>query len=152
MALVLGQPAEASQYKIKNFYLGMDRAEVQEQYALFQKNKIAEYISIEKEQYRDLIKLDNAFSSMGNLLEIGYDENEKCNDITFQYKTVNILFDAAKLDVEAFIQKLQKDYNIPEMEYHDMGVVKIWKYEDTEQGIKISVDNNKNLRLQYLKQ
>lgn len=148
---ISAQSTIQKKFKVKEFYLGMDRSEVQTQYELFLKNKIAQYISIEKEKYRDIIKLDNELSSMGNKLEIGYNEKGKCNSITFQYKTVNILFNASKLDAKEFVQKFQKEYKIPKMEFKDMGFVKSWIYNDKKRGIKLTIDDSKNLRLQYLK-
>ena len=150
ISLTLAQFTKPEKFKIKDFYLGMERSEVKVQYELFQKKKVAKYISIEKENYRDLIMLDNEFSSMGNKLEIAYDESLKCNGITFQYKTVDILFDAAKMEAKDFVEKFKKDYKIPKMEYKNMGFVNSWIYTDEKQGIKISIDDYKNLRLQYL--
>jgi hypothetical protein len=118
---------------------------------MFQKQKVAQYISIENEKYRDMIKIDNEFSSMGNKIDIFYDESGKANSIHFQYKTANILFDAEKLTPEEFVNKFQKDHNIPNMEFKDLGIVKSWIYFDEKTGTKLSIDDYKNVKLQYEK-
>jgi len=46
---------EKEQLVIKGFSLGMNKAEVKKVYEQFEKDKVAEYISIENEKYRDLI-------------------------------------------------------------------------------------------------
>ena len=142
---------EAEPLKFKGFYIGMSRSQVQEVYKKLQANKVAEYISIEKENYRDLIKIDNEFSSMGNKVEIFYDESEKVSGITFQYKTVNILFNGSSQSAEEFVNALTEKYELPEMEVEDMGITKIWKCQLEKEGLKISVDGSKNLRIQMLK-
>jgi len=147
-----GSVQNSDRFIIKDFYLGMKRTEVNKIYNLLKKNEVAQYISVEKENYRDLIKLDNEFSSMGNKIEIAYDENEKVQEITFQYKTVNILFDSEKLEAKDFVKKFQEEYKIDKMEYKDMGFVKSWIYIDKELKIKISIDDYKNLRLQKIKE
>lgn len=138
-------------FKIKGFYLDMSRIEVKEIYDNLKKNEVAQYISFEKENFRDLIKLDNEFSSMGNKIEIAYEEDEKLKELTFQYKTVNILFKAEKLSAAEFVQQFKDEFGIAEMEYKDMGFVKKWSYTDKKRNIKISIDDSKNLRLQKFK-
>jgi len=142
------QASDSLNFNIKGFYLGMERKEVKEIYDNFKKNEVAKYISIESEKYRDLIQLDNEFSSMGNKIEIAYSEDGKTEGITFQYKTVDILFDAEKLSAEEFVKKFQKEYQIEEMKFEDMGIVKSWIYTDDKLNLKISIDGSKNLRLQ----
>jgi hypothetical protein len=139
-------------FDIKGFYLGMNREEVKTIYDNFKKNQIAEYVSLEQENYRDLINLDNEFSSMGNKIEVAYDDSLKATNITFQYKTVAILFDYGNLDETEFVEAFRKDYKIPEMKFEDMGMVKTWGYANTEAGYKISIDDYKNVRLQVPKE
>jgi hypothetical protein len=55
----------------------------------------------------DLIQVDNEFSSMGNKIEIGYDESGKVTTIKFQYKTVDILFEASALSAEDFVARFR---------------------------------------------
>ena len=136
---------------IIGFYLGMNKEEVKTIYEDFQKQKVAKYISIENEKYRDMIKLDNEFSSMGNKIDIFYEESGKANSIHFQYKTAIILFEAEKLTPEEFVEKFKKEYNIPNMEFKDLGIVKSWIYIDEKTGTKLSIDDNKNVKLQYEK-
>ncbi len=142
---------ETEPLKIKGFYIGMSKSQVQEVYKKLQADKIAAYISIESENYRDLIKIDNEFSSMGDKVEIFYDESMKVSGITFQYKTVNILFNSTDQSAEEFVETLVKKFELPEMEMEDMGITKIWKCQLEKQGLKISVDGSKNLRIQMLK-
>lgn len=135
---------------VKGFFLEMTREAAQEVYDGFVADQVADRISMEKEAYRDLITLDNEFSSMGNKVELAYDENETVTGITFHYKTVEVLFDAGGEDAEAFVKRFCDDYGLPEMQFDDQGVIQIWKYEDEASGFKVSVDNAKNLRIQAL--
>lgn len=136
--------------KMKGFSLGMDKAAVKKIYQQMEKEKVATYISIEREEYRDLIKLDNEFSSMGNKIEIEYDDKMKAKNITFQYTTVDILFEAIDMEAEVLVKLIEKKYNLPEMVFEDQGFVKIWKYINEKLKYKISVDDYKNLRLQRI--
>ena len=138
-------------FNIQGFYLGMNREEVKKLYDNFEQTQIAKHISLEKENYRDLIKLDNEFSSMGNKIEIAYDDSLEVINITFQYKTVAILFDYGNLEEGEFVEAFKKEYEIPEMKFEDMGMVKTWSYVNNEKKYKISIDDYKNLRLQVLK-
>ncbi|MBA7537417.1 hypothetical protein ES705_29684 [subsurface metagenome] len=137
---------------LKGFYVGITKEEVKILYEKFKTNAVAQYIDIETEAYRDQIKLDNEFSSMGNKIDIMYDEEGKATSITFQYKTVDILFNAAQMSAEELVKKLQEKLQIPEMKFQDMGMVKSWSHTYEEVKVKLSVDNNKNIRLQALKE
>jgi hypothetical protein len=138
-------------FNIQGFYLGMNREEVKKVYDDFEQKQIAKYIALEKENYRDLIKLDNEFSSMGNKIEIAYNDSLEVINVTFQYKTVAILFEYGNLDESEFVEAFKKEYKIPEMKFEDMGMVKTWSYVNPEEGYKISIDDYKNLRLQVPK-
>jgi uncharacterized protein YuzE len=132
---------------IKGFYLGMDKTEVQKLYQKLKSDHVAEYISIENSEFRDLIQVDNEFSSMGNKIEIGYDENGKVTNIKFQYKTVDILFEASSLEAEDFVNRFREEYNIPEMEFQDLGMIKTWSYSDEARKFSLSIDDYKNITL-----
>jgi len=147
--LFAGEKQEG-RFEMKGFYLGMEQAKVQALYEQLQKDKMAEYVSLEREKYRDMIKLDNEFSSMGNKIDIEYDDDGLAKKITFQYKTVAILFDAGDLDAGGLVQKIEEEYHLPEMEFEDMGMVKTWTYVNDKLNYKISVDDVKNVRLQRM--
>jgi len=142
--------SDSEPLKIKGFYLGMEKTEVHKLYQKLKSDQVAEYISIESSEFRDLIQVDNEFSSMGNKIEIGYDESQKVTDIKFQYKTVDILFDASALDAEDFVNRFREEYNIPEMEFQDMGMVKTWSYSDETRKFSLSIDDYKNITLKAL--
>ena len=142
--------AENETLQMKGFYLGMEKSDVQKNYQQLMNDKVAKYISIEKGEYRDLIKLDNEFSSMGNKIEIEYDDTGKAKSITFQYKTVDILFEASEMEAEVLVEEIEEKYELPEMVFEDLGMVKIWKYVNEELKYKISVDDYKNVRLQRI--
>lgn len=135
---------------VMGFHLGMDREAVQDVYQGFVEDQVAERVSMEKEDYRDLITLDNELSSMGNKVELAYDDDGAVTGITFQHKTVDILFDATAEDAEAFVARFCRDHGLPEMEKKDQGVIVVWSYTDEANGYKVSVDNSKNLRIQRL--
>jgi hypothetical protein len=136
--------------KIKGFHLGMDKTEVENLCQKLKSEQVAQYISIESSEYRDLIQVDNEFSSMGNKIEVGYDEGGKANYLKFQYKTVNILFEAGALNAEDFVNKFREEYSIPEMEFQDMGIVKTWSYSDEVRKFSVSIDDNKNITMKPL--
>ena len=138
-------------FQIKGFYLGMTKQEVKSIYEKFKEQKIAQHLSRESEEYRDIIKIDNEMSSMGNKIEIMYDDSLHANGITFQYKIVEILFDYGNQEAEQFVEAFTEEYNIPEMEFKDMGIIKNWHYINKELGYKILIDDGKNVRLQMLK-
>ena len=140
--------AESEPIEVKGFYLGMEKSDVQKVYEQLENDKVATYISIEQEKYRDLIKLDNEFSSMGNKIEIEYDDAGKARNITFQYKTVDILFEASDMEAEALVKLIEKKYLLPELIFEDQGFIKIWTFINEKLEYKISVDDYKNLRLQ----
>ena len=142
--------AENEALEIKGFYLGMEKSAVQKNYQQFMNDKVAKNISIENGEYRDLIKLDNEFSSMGNKIEIEYDDTGKAKSITFQYTTVDILFEASDMEAEILVKEIEKKYKLPEMVFEDLGMIKIWKYVNEELKYKISVDDYKNVRLQRI--
>ncbi len=135
---------------LKGFYLGMGKNEVNQLYQKLKSDQVAQYISIEPSEYRDLIQLDNEFSSMGNKIELNYDESGKVVYIKFQYKTVAILFDAGAMSAEEFVQKFTEEYNIPEMEFKAMGLVKTWSCTDETRKFSLSIDDNKNITLKAL--
>lgn len=136
--------------KLKGFYLGMDKTEVHSVYQKMKSDQMAQYISIESSEFRDLIQVDNEFSSMGNKIEVGYDENGKVTSIKFQYKTVDILFDAGSLSAEEFVSKFSEEYEIPEMKFEDMGMVKTWSCSDETRKFSLSIDDYKNITLKKL--
>jgi len=136
---------------VKGFYVGMERSEVKKIYEQFKKDKIASHLNFEKENYRDLIMVDNEFSSMSNKIEVAYDENYKATGITFQYKTVPILFESGKLGAEEFVKKFVEEYKLPEMKYEDMGMFKMWSVILDTLKIKVSIDDYKNIRIQKVK-
>lgn len=135
---------------VKGFHLGMDREAVKEVYDGFVRDQVAERISMESEEYRDLITVDNELSSMGNKVELAYDESGLVKGITFQHKTVDILFDAAEEGAEAFVARFCEEFGLPAMEKKDQGVIVLWALTNEAEGFKVSVDNNKNLRIQQL--
>lgn len=130
---------------LKGFYLGMDKSEVQEIYQKYKTAETAKYISIDSSQYRDLIQLDNEFSSMGNKIEITYENNAKVTSIKFQYKTSAILFKYDTDDPEVFVQKFTEEFNIPEMQFEDMGMVKTWTYKNESSKYSVSIDDYLNI-------
>jgi uncharacterized protein YuzE len=132
---------------LKGFYLGMEKTEVRSAYQKLKSDEVAQYVSIESSEFRDLIQVDNEFSSMGNKIEIGYNESGKVISIKFQYKTVDILFDAKSLSAEEFVKKFSEEYGIPEMKFQDMGMVKTWTYSDEAQKFTLTIDDNKNITL-----
>jgi len=136
--------------KLKGFYLGMDKTEVHSVYQKMKSDEMAQYISIESSEFRDLIQVDNEFSSMGNKIEIVYDESGKVTSIKFQNKTVDILFDASALSAEEFVNKFSEEYEIPEMKFNDMGMVKTWTYSDEARKFSLSIDDYKNITLKTL--
>ena len=138
-------------FEIRGFYLGMTKQDVKGIYEKFKEQEIAEHLSMETEDYRDIIKVDNEMSSMGNKIEIMYDDSLHANSITFQYKAVEILFDYGNQEVEQFVKTFAEEYKIPEMEFKDMGMIKNWRYINKEVGYKILIDDGKNVRLQILK-
>lgn len=143
-------PSDSEQLKIKGFYLGMEKTEVHNLYQKLKADQVAEYISIENSEFRDLIQVDNEFSSMGNKIEIAYNESGKVNYLKFQYKTVDILFESGALEAEEFVNKVREECGIPEMEFEDMGMVKIWKYSDENRKFSLSIDDYKNITLKTL--
>jgi len=146
----LSNTGESEPLKMKGFYLGMEKTEVHKLYQKLKTDQVAQYISMESSEYRDLIQVDNEFSSMGNKIEIGYDEKGKVNYLKFQHKTVAILFDANTLSAEEFVKKFSEEYNIPEMEFQDMGIVKTWSYSDETRKFSLSIDDYKNITLKNL--
>jgi uncharacterized protein YuzE len=141
---------ETEHLNLKGFYLGMEKTEVQRLYQKLKSDAVAQYISMESSEYRDLIQVDNEFSSMGNKIEIGYDESGKVDYIKFQYKTVDILFEASSLSAEDFVVRFQEEHNIPEMTFQDMGMVKTWTYTDGGGKFSLSIDDYKNITLKAL--
>ncbi len=136
--------------QLGGFYLGMGKAEATEVYQDLKNRAVAQYISIERAEFRDLIQVDNEFSSMGNKIELNYDENGRVVYIKLQYKTVDILFQAGALGAEDFVAKFSTDHNIPEMKFEDLGMVKAWTYSSEEQGYSLSIDDYKNVTLKTL--
>jgi len=128
----------------------MEKTEVKNLYQKLKSDQVAQYISIESSEYRDLIQVDNEFSSMGNKIEVGYDEKGKVNYLKFQYKTVDILFEASALNAEDFVNKFREEYSIPKMEFQDMGMVKTWSYSDETRKFSLSIDDYKNITLKTL--
>lgn len=141
---------DSEHLKIKGFYLGMEKTEVHKLYQKMESDQVAEYLSIEKSEFRDLIQVDNEFSSMGNKIEIGYGESGKVTYLKFQYKTVDILFEASALEAKDFVNKFREEYGIPEMEFQDMGMVKTWSYSDENRKFSLSIDDYKNITLKAL--
>jgi hypothetical protein len=143
------QDSPASQgLKIKGFYLGMPNSEVHQLYESMKANEIAEYISIETSEYRDVIMVDREFSSMGNKIEVQYTESGAANYFKFQYKTVGVLLDYGVTEPADFVAAFREQYGIPEMKFEDMGMVKIWSHTDPDVGYKLSIDDYMNVTLQ----
>jgi hypothetical protein len=136
--------------RLGGFFLGMTKAEVDKIYQDFKSRAVAEYISIERAEFRDLIQMDNEFSSMGNKIELNYDDDGRVVYIKFQYKTVDILFQAGALSAEDLVEKLSADHKIPEMKFEDKGMVKTWTYSSEELGYSLSIDDYKNVTLKIL--
>jgi len=134
--------------KLAGFYLGMGRSAVQQVYDQLEADAVAQFVSIESSEFRDLITVDQEFSSMGNKIELQYDESGEVTYIKFQYKTVGILLNAGTLEASDFVQAFCADHGIPEMEFQDMGMVQTWSYQDAESGYRVSIDNYKNITLQ----
>jgi hypothetical protein len=147
---IFSDSGETEPLKLKGFYLGMTKSEVQALYQTMKSDEVAKYISIESSDFRDLIQLDNEFSSMGNKIELNYDEAGKVTYIKFQYKTVAILFDAGALSAKELVEKFSADYGIPDMEFEDMGMVKIWSYSDDTRKFSLSIDDSNNITLKTL--
>lgn len=143
------QDSPASQgLKIKGFYLGMPKSEVHQLYESMKADEIAQYISIETSEYRDVIMIDREFSSMGNKVEVQYTESGSANYFKFQYKTVAVLLDYGVTEPADFVAALSEQYGIPEMKFEDMGMVKIWSHTDPGAGYKLSIDDYMNVTLQ----
>ena len=154
-AVVLGGNARAQEdspvsrgLKIKGFYLGMSQSEVRQLYESLKANEVAQYISIETSEYRDLITVDREFSSMGNKIEVQYTESGAANYFKFQYKTVAVLLDYGVTEPGDFVAAFREQYGIPEMKFEDMGMVKTWSHTDPEAGYKLSIDDYMNVTLQ----
>ena len=136
--------------ELRGFFLGMGKADVDKVIQEFKSKAVAEYISLERAEFRDLIQVDNEFSSMGNKIELSYDTKGKVEAIKLQYKTVDILFQAGALEAEDFVKKFAADQAIPEMKFEDMGMVKTWTYSNEELGYSVSIDDYKNITLKTL--
>jgi uncharacterized protein YuzE len=147
---IFSDSCETESLELKGFYLGMTKSEVKTLYQTMKSDEVAKYISIESSDFRDLIQLDNEFSSMGNKIELNYDESGKVTYIKFQYKTVAILFDAGAMSTEEFIEKFSAEYGIPSMEFKDMGMVKVWSYSDESRKFSLSIDDSQNITLKAL--
>lgn len=133
--------------KIKGFYLGMPKSEVRELYESMKASEVAAYTSIETSEYRDLIMVDSEFGSMGNKIEIQYDNSGAANYFKFQYKTVAILLDYGVTEPSDFVTAFREQYGIPEMKYEDMGMVQTWSYTDADTGYELSIDDQMNVTL-----
>lgn len=134
--------------KIKGFYLGMPKSEVRQLYESMKANEVAQYISIETSDYRDLIMVDSEFGSMGNKIEVQYAESGAANYFKFQYRTVAVLLGYGVTEPDDFVTAFREQYSIPEMEFEDMGMVKIWSHTDPDAGYKLSIDDYMNVTLQ----
>lgn len=137
-------------FKLKGFFLGMDKNDVQKVFQKLKSEEVAKYISMESSDFRDLIQLDNEFSSMGNKIELNYDESGKVTYIKFQYKASAILFNAGEMSAEEFVDKFSEEFGIPEMEFKDMGMVKTWSYSDEVRKFSLTVDDYMNITLKTL--
>lgn len=136
---------------LKGFYLGMEKSEVRELYQKHKSEQTAKYISIESYEFRDLIQMDNEFSSMGNKIEINYENSGKVTYVKFQYKTSAILFKYDTDDPEEFVQKFTAEFGIPKMKFEDMGMVKTWTYKNVDSKYSVSIDDYLNITLKQLK-
>jgi len=134
--------------KVKGFYLGMPQSEVRQLYESMKAEGVAEYVSMEPSQYRDLILVDNEFSSMGNKIEVQYSEDEKATYFKFQYKTAAILLDFGVAEPSEFVERFRAQYGIPDMAYENMGFVSAWNYTDVDAGYNLSIDDYMNVTLQ----
>jgi len=54
------------------------------------------------------------------------------------------------MSVEEFVQKFVEEYNIPEMKFEDMGMVKTWSFGDEALKFSLSIDDYKNITLKML--
>ena len=135
---------------VKGFHLGMDRDAVQAAFQALLDANVAETVSLEREPYRDLITVENELGSMGNKVELAYNEDGVVTGLTFQHTTVDILFDAAAESAEAFVARFCGEYDLPGMERDDQGFVTLWTFKNEEGGYQVSIDNGKNLRIQRL--
>ena len=143
------QDAPASEgLTIKGFSLGMLKSEVRQLYEQMKVAEIAQFITIESSEFRDLITLDREFSSMGNKLEVQYTESGEATYFKFQYKTVGILLDYGVSEASDFVSKFREQYGIPEMAFENMGFVNAWNHTDPEAGYKLSIDDSMNITLQ----
>jgi len=147
---VFSESDDPGPLKLKGFFLGMGKSEVNKVFQKLKSDEVAKYISIESSEFRDLIQLDDEFSSMGNKIELNYDESGKVTHIKFQYKTAAILFKAGEISAEEFVDKFSEEYEIPEMEFKDMGIVKTWSYSDEIRKFSLSIDDNMNITLKKL--
>lgn len=134
--------------KIKGFYLGMPKSEVHELYEKMKSNELAQYISIETSEFRDLITVDREFGSMGNKIEVQYGENGEATYFKFQYKTVAVLFDYGETEASDFVTRFREQYGIPEMQLENMGFVSGWTHTDAAAGYELSIDDYMNVTLQ----
>jgi len=146
----LSSAAPPESLKLEGFFLGMGRSDVDKVFQDLKSRAVAEFISLERVEFRDLILVDNEFSSMGNKIELNYDDNGRVVYIKLQYKTVDILFQAGALSAEDFVEKVSADHKIPEMKFEDMGMVKTWTYSSEELGYSLSIDDYKNVTLKIL--
>jgi hypothetical protein len=133
---------------VKGFQLGMSRDAVKKAFEALRDAPAAHQVSMESEAYRDLITVDNGAGSMGNKVELAYDDNGTVRGITFQHTTVDILFDAGGEDAESFVRRFCKEYGLPAMERKDQGFVTLWNHTDAAAGYKVSIDDGKNIRIQ----
>ena len=148
-AAVAQEDSPASQgLKIKGFYLGMPQGEVRQLYESMKADAVAPYMSIETSEYRDLIMVDREFGSMGNKIEVQYDESGAASYFKFQYNTVAVLLDYGVTEPGEFVTAFCEQYGIPEMAFEDQGMVKIWSHSDPEAGYKLSIDDYMNVTLQ----
>ena len=134
--------------KIKGFFLGMSQNEVRQLYESMEANQVAEYLSIETTEFRDLILVDNEFGSMGNKIEVQYAESGEVTYLKFQYKTVAVLLDYGVTEANEFVDRFREQYGIPEMAYENMGFVSAWNIEDIDAGYKLSIDDYMNVTLE----
>ncbi|KPJ87623.1 MAG: hypothetical protein AMS18_14375 [Gemmatimonas sp. SG8_17] len=134
--------------KIRGFYLGMPKSAVHQLYEKMQNDAVAQFISMESSEFRDLITLDREFGSMGNKIEVQYAESGEATYFKFQYKTVAVLWDYGEIEASEFVSKFCEQYGIPDMEFEDMGIVKIWNHADQDAGYELSIDDSRNITLQ----
>lgn len=85
----------------------------------------------------------------GMCIAVFADTNKNVIDITMMQKAVDKIFNVANIDTVDFIKEFVHAYKIPQMEpsYDETVERKIWKYQDSENGYKITIDEYKTINI-----